>query len=100
MRSTILALAAAASLSLVGFGAQAMPAGVVAGAATPSPQITRVAQGCGPGFRLGPGGGCRPIGGRAVVVERPAVVVRRPAVIVRRPGCGVRVGPIGVRTPC
>lgn len=102
MRSTIMAFAAAASLSVVGFGAQAMPAQVSASPAA-SPLLTLVAQGCGPGFRLGPGGACRPIGGRAVVVERP-VVVARPAVVVRRPfvrpGCGVRVGPIGVRTPC
>ena len=93
MRSTIMTLTAAAALSLVGLGADAMPAGVSAGASTPSPHLTRVAQGCGPGFARGPAGGCR-----RIVVER-AVVVRRPAVIVR-PGCGVRVGPIGVRTPC
>ncbi len=97
MRSTIMTVTAAAALSLVGFGAEAMPAGVSATASTPSLQPTYVAEGCGPGFARGPAGGCRRIG---AVVVRPAVVVRRPAVIVRRPGCGVRVGPIGVRTPC
>ncbi len=98
MRSTIMTLTAAAALSFVGLGANAMPAGVSAGASSPSPQLTYVAEGCGPGFARGPAGRCRRIG--AVVVERPAVIVRRPAVIVRRPGCGVRVGPIGVATPC
>ena len=97
MRSTIMTLTAAAALSFVGLGADAMPAGVSAGAA-PSPLLTYVAEGCGPGFARGPAGGCRRIG---AVVVRPAVVVRRPAVIVRRPvDCGVRVGPVGVRTPC
>ena len=95
MRSTIMTLTAAAALSFVGLGADAMPAGVSAGASTPSPQITYVAEGCGPGFARGPAGGCRRIG--VVVERRPVVVVRRPFV---RPGCGVRVGPIGVRTPC
>lgn len=97
MRTTIMALAVAGTLSLVGLGAEAMPTGIATSAATPAPQITRVAEGCGPGFARGPAGGCRRIG--AVVVTRPAVVVRRP-VVVGRPGCGVRVGPIGVRTPC
>ncbi|VVB43272.1 hypothetical protein RHAL1_00640 [Beijerinckiaceae bacterium RH AL1] len=97
MRSTIMTLTAATVLSFAALGADAMPAGVSAGASVPAPQLTYVAEGCGPGFARGPAGGCRRIG---AVVVRPAVVVRRPAVIVRRPGCGVRVGPIGVRTPC
>ncbi len=97
MRSTIMALTAATSLSLTGWGAQAMPARLAGAAPAVSHPLTLVAQGCGPGFRLTPRGVCRPIGG-PVVVGRP-VVVARPAVVVR-PGCGVRVGPIGVRTPC
>ena len=61
MRLTIMGLTAAALLSIVGPGAEAMPAHV---SATPgaSPLLTLVAQGCGPGFRLGPGVG--PIGVR------------------------------------
>lgn len=95
MKSMILAVAAGASLALVSFGALAMPAGSIDGAA-PAPQITLAAEGCGAGFARGPAGGCRPIRGREVVVvpARPAVVVRRPA------GCGVRVGPVAVRTGC
>ena len=60
MRSTIMTLTAAAALSVVGFGADAMPAGVSAGASTPSLQPTYVAEGCGPGFARGPAGGCQP----------------------------------------
>ena len=54
MRLKFMALAAAASFTLVGFGAEAMPAGTAAGAASPAPQVTQVAQGCGPGGHRGP----------------------------------------------
>jgi hypothetical protein len=78
-------LAAAFVISAIaGFGAaNAMPLAPVA--PTANADIIQVAQGCGPGFHRGPGGGCRPNGG-AVVVVRPPVVVRPAPVVVVRPG--------------
>jgi hypothetical protein len=53
------ASAFAIGLGLMTVSAQAMP---IAPVDKPiSNEITRVAQGCGPGFHRGPGGACRPL---------------------------------------
>jgi hypothetical protein len=93
MHSKLLAVALATSFACVSLAVEAMPAAPVAGA-TATPQVTLVAEGCGPGFAVGPGGACRRIRRAPVVVVAPR---RRPAVVVRG-GCGgVRVGPVAVR---
>jgi hypothetical protein len=84
---TVFATALLAS-SLIGFGAAnaAMPAAPLSPSA--SPDVIRVAGGCGPGFHRGPYGGCRP-NGPVVIVERP------PVVVVRRCPPGFFRGPHG-----
>ncbi len=62
MRTTLLALATGAALVAGASAASAMPATLLAGAGE-APQVTLVAEGCGPGFHRGPYGGCRPFGG-------------------------------------
>jgi hypothetical protein len=60
-------LAAAAALVAGGLGmasaANAAPIGAGLAGAADDGLITRVAQGCGPGFHRGPYGGCRPFRG-------------------------------------
>ncbi len=65
MKTTILAAAAASALVFGGVGvASAMPgAGALPLAGASSAAVTDVAFGCGPGFRPGPYGRCRPIYG-------------------------------------
>lgn len=94
MQSKFFALAAGAALALSSLAAEAMPLSAPVGAST-APEITQVAEGCGPGFARGPAGGCRRI------VVRRAVVVRRP-VVVRpvRPRCGIHVPGVTVVTRC
>ena len=72
----------AAAIVLAGLGnAIAMPASPLA--LTENPTITRVAQGCGPGWARGPMGRCRPMGYRAGPVYRAAPVVVVPRVMMR-----------------
>ncbi len=52
MRTTLLALAASAALVAGASAASAMPTNLLAGA-DDAPQVTLVAEGCGPGFRRG-----------------------------------------------
>ena len=61
MRTTLLALATGVALIAGASAASAMPTTLLAGA--DAPQVTLVAEGCGPGFHRGPYGGCRPFGG-------------------------------------
>ncbi|MDA9434715.1 GCG_CRPN prefix-to-repeats domain-containing protein [Bradyrhizobium sp. CCBAU 51627] len=64
---------------------------MVAGAVVGFGEAASAAGGCGPGWYLGPYGGCRPM--RGPVVVRPAPVVVAPPVVVVRP----RVCPYGFR---
>lgn len=89
MQSKFFALAAGAALAFSSLAAEAMPLSAPVGAST-APEITKVAEGCGPGFVRGPAGGCRRMG----VVRRPVVV--RPV----RPRCGIHVPGVTVVTRC
>ncbi len=77
MRTTLLALATSAALFAGASAASAMPANLLAGA-DEAPQVTLVAEGCGPGFRRGAFGGCRPFGGFRPRFERECFVRRTP----------------------
>lgn len=95
MSKTVLAAGAVALLSFVSLNAQAFPV-----APTPSagPDLTLVAQGCGPGFHRNEFGRCRPNGPPVVVVE-PAVPVAPPVVVVEPRACppGFHWGPVARR---
>ena len=97
MPSKIFAFVAGVSLAVATVGAQAMPAGFVAGAG-PSAPVTLAAAGCGVGFAPGPAGVCRPIRRGPVVVVAPRRVVVVPRVV--RPRCGIRVPGVALVTPC
>lgn len=88
MQSKFFALAAGAALALSSLAAEAMPLSAPVGAST-APEITQVAEGCGPGFARGPAGGCRRIVVRRAVVVRPV-----------RPRCGIHVPGVTVVTRC
>ncbi|GJD51324.1 hypothetical protein OPKNFCMD_4078 [Methylobacterium crusticola] len=79
-------LAGLAALALGGLAAapaaNAAPAGP--GLLAPEAPVTRVAQGCGPGFARGPYGRCRPVYGRGGYGR----------------GCVVRPTPYGPRRVC
>ena len=92
MRSTILAVAAGASLALTAVGAEAMPAGAIVVPATPD--VTLVGAACGPGFHLNPRGFCVRNFARPYVAY-PAYGYYRPYA-----RCGLRIGPIGIGGPC
>lgn len=98
MRSMILAIAAGATLAFASVGAEAMPAGAIAGA-NAAPEVTLVAGGCGPAFHRGPYGGCVRNAYRAY---RPYRYGYGYGYGYYRPyaRCGVRVGPIGIGGPC
>lgn len=95
MRSFILALAAGASLACATVGADAMPAGAIAGASE-APAVTLVSGGCGPYRHRGPYGACVPNG----AYYRPAYGYYGPRYYRPYARCGIRVGPIGIGGPC
>ena len=77
MRTILLALATSAALVGGVSASSAMPTNLLAGA-NDAPQATLVAEGCGPGFRRGPYGGCRPFGGFRPGFERRCFIRRTP----------------------
>jgi hypothetical protein len=91
MKAGLIGFSFVVALGVAGLGgaAQAMP--VPADNALQSPDVTPVAQGCGPGWRRGPYGGCRPIYGPPRVYGPPRHV---------GPGCVMRRTPYGVRRVC
>lgn len=77
MRTLLLALATSAALVSGASAVSAMPTNALAGADA-APELLLVAQGCGPGFRRGPYGGCRPFGRFRPRFERECFVRRTP----------------------
>lgn len=94
MRSMILAVAAGASLAFASLGAEAMPAGSIAGAQA-APAVTLVAGGCGVYRHPNGYGVCVPNR-----VYRPVYGYYGPRYVRPYARCGVRVGPLGVGLPC
>ena len=96
MKRGLIGLGFAMALGLAGLSgaAQAMPVAADAGAS--AAQITLVAQGCGPGMRRGPRGGCMPnYGPRGYGPSRAYGPPRRMGA-----GCIMQQTPYGVRRIC
>ena len=89
MKTTI--LAAAMAFCGLAVPVQAM---TIAPLSAAGPNVTLVAEGCGPGFHRGVYGACHPNGGAVVVAPAPGVVVAPvPGVVVAAPAPGVVVAP-------
>ena len=97
MKTTI--LAAAIAFCGLAVPVQAM---TIAPLSAAGPNVTLVAEGCGPGFHRGVYGACRPNRGAVVVAPAPGVVVAPapgvvvapvPGVVVAAPAPGVVVAP-------
>jgi hypothetical protein len=93
-----LGVAAAAGIvaGMWAFGAQAVP--FSASPVGEGLEVTKVAEGCGPGFFRGRFGGCRPMGGGMGMGRGMGMGYGRPFRRVER--CVVRRGPYGVRRVC
>lgn len=88
--TTRFGLATAAGIALAFYAFEANAAPFPAVPLTDAPEVTKVAQGCGPGMRRGRFGQCRPMGRRFVRPGRRDVIRR----------CVVRVTPRGRERIC